>query len=44
MSLSGIEAVSLRTVKARLPRREDFVENVGFLAALFGGIRRDFRT
>ena len=38
-SLSGIGAVSLRTVKARLPKREACVKNVGSLAALFEGIR-----
>ena len=41
MSLSGIGAVGLRTVKASLPKREAFVKNVGFLAALFEGIRKD---
>ena len=39
-SLSGIGAVSLRTVKARLPKREACVESVGSLAALFEGIRK----
>ena len=43
INLSGIGAVGLRTVKASLPKREAYVKNVGSLAALFGGIREDFR-